>query len=225
MDTGTQIASGDLATPRESKPGGHQRICKWRSRTAAPDPQISAGDLVTVTEGAIATVTGAADIFLPHATTIVAPGHRGMALKPNTTLTVPSGPNVMAAGMGSVLSAAVLTTFGIGAEIGLVAVLAAHYSMAGHAGRVAAVVISAVVAAGLIIYGATGIRSLADPTPGTSLSSGAGTSFTLLERVQLTSLALAARGGLLPAPIARQSEWAADRGRSYCTECAHRLPG
>jgi len=85
----------------------------------------------------------------------------------------------MAAGMGSVLPTAVLTTFGAGAEIGLVAVLAAHYSTAGGAGDVAAIVISAVVAAVLVLYGATAIRSLADPTPGTSLSSAAGTSFTL----------------------------------------------
>jgi len=102
-----------------------------------------------------------------------------MGLKPNTALTVPSGTNVMAAGMGSVLPTAALTTFGAGAEIGLVAVLAAHYSHAGGAGDVAAIVISAVVAAVLVLYGATSIRSLADPTSGTSLSSAAGTSFTL----------------------------------------------
>jgi hypothetical protein len=179
IDTDTQIASGDLAPPQAPQISGHQHRFNRHSRASAPDPQITAGDLITMTEGATATVTGTADIFLPQATTIVAPGRRGMGLKPNTTLTVPASTNVMAAAMGSVLSAAALTTFGIGVEIGLVAVLAAHYSTAGHAGRIAAVVISALVAAGLILYGATGIRSLADPTPGTSLSSGAGTSFTL----------------------------------------------
>jgi hypothetical protein len=181
MDTGTQIAPGDLAPPQSSQSGGHPGIGHWRSRSPEPDPQITAGDLILVTEGATATLTGAADIFLPHQTTITTPGARGtgMGLKPNTTLTVPTSSNVMVAGMGSVLTAAVLTTFGIGAEIGLVAVLAAHYSMAGQAGQVAAVVIAAVVAAGLILYGATAIRSLANPTPGTSLNSTAGTSFTL----------------------------------------------
>jgi hypothetical protein len=176
IDTGTQIASADLAPPQPSPASGHQSI--WLARIPAPDPDIAAGDLITVTEGAVATVSGVADICL-GAATIVAAGGRGMALRPDTTITVPSSPNVMAAGMGSVLSAAALTTFGIGAEIGLIAVLAAHYSPAGHAGRVAAVVISAVVAAGLVLYGATSIRSLADPTPGTSLSSSARTSFTL----------------------------------------------
>ncbi len=177
INTATQIASGDLA-PLQASAAGHQSIWEWPSRTAAPDPQIAASDPITVTQGAVATVTGAADILL-RAATIVAPGSRGMALKSDTTLTVPSAPDVMAAGMGSVLSAAALTVFGIGTEIGLIAVLAAHYSPAGGAGRVAAVVISAVVAAGLILYGATSIRSLADPTPGTSLSSSARTSFTL----------------------------------------------
>jgi hypothetical protein len=178
IDTPTQIPSANLAPPQVSQAGGHQSIWDWPSRTAVPDPNITASDLITVTEGAVVTVTGAADIKL-GAATIIAPGSRGMAVKPGTTLTVPSATNVMAAGMGSVLSAAAVTIFGIGAEIGLIAVLAVHYSPAGHAGRVAAVVISAVVAAGLVLYGATGIRSLADPTPGTSLSSSARTSFTL----------------------------------------------
>jgi hypothetical protein len=177
-DTACQIAAGDLAPPQTAQTRGRGHTRTWFFRAPAPDPEIAAGDLVTVTEGATATVTGVADISLPKAT-IVAPGRSGMGLKPNTTLTVPSGTNVMAGGMGSVLPAAVLTTFGSGAEIGLVAVLAAHYATIGYAGQVAAVVISSVVAAGLVLYGATSIRALADSTPGTSLSSGAGTSFTL----------------------------------------------
>jgi len=181
MDTGCQITAGDVAAlpaaPADRRPrlGWHSRAV---SRTAAPEPGIAVGDLITVTEGATVTVTGVADILLPGAT-IVAVGRTGMGLKPDTTLTVPSGTNVMAAGMGSVLPTAALTTFGAGAEIGLVAVLAAHYSTAGRAGDVAAIVIAAVAAAVLVLYGATSIRSLADPTSGTSLSSAAGTSFTL----------------------------------------------
>jgi hypothetical protein len=178
IETGALIAKDNLAPPQASPASGHQSIWDWSSRPAAPDPNISATDLITITEGAVASVTGTADIKLVAAT-IIASGSRGMAVKPDTAITVPSTPNVMAAGMGSVLPAAALTIFGIGAEMGLIAVLAAHYSPAGHAGRVAAVVISAVVAAGLVLYGATSIRSLADPIPGTSLSSSARTSFTL----------------------------------------------
>jgi hypothetical protein len=177
VDSGCQIASGDLAPPPAGQ-SGRQHIFSRPSRVATPDPEIAVGDLITLTGGATVTVTGVAEILLPKAV-IVAPGRGGMGLKPGTTLTVPSGTNVIAAGMGSVLPTAALTTFGAGAEIGLVAVLAAHYSTAGRAGDVAAIVISAVVAAVLVLYGATSIRSLADPTPGTSLSSAAGTSFTL----------------------------------------------
>jgi hypothetical protein len=178
VDSGCQIAAGDLVPALAASPGAGHHLFSRHSSGAPPDPEIAVGDLITVTEGATATVTGVADILFPNAT-IVAPGHSGMGLAPNTTLTVPTGPNVMAAGMGSVLPTAILTTFGAGAEIGLVGVLAAHYSTAGGAGDVAAIVISAVVAAVLVLYGATAIRALADPTPGTSLSSAAGTSFTL----------------------------------------------
>jgi len=177
VDTGCQIAAGDVAA-LPAAPSDRRPRLRRHSIAAPPDPGIAVGDLITVTEGATATVTGVADILLPKAA-IMAVGRTGMGLKPNTALTVPSGSNVMAAGMGSVLPTAALTTFGAGAEIGLVAVLAAHYSTAGGAGDVAAIVISAVVAAVLVLYGATSIRSLADPTSGTSLSSAAGTSFTL----------------------------------------------
>lgn len=177
VDTGCQIAAGDLAAPPPPQ-GSRQHVFSRHSHAAVPDPEIAVGDLITVADGATVTVTGVADMLLPGVS-IMAPGRTGMGLKPGITLTVPSGTNVMAAGMGSVLPTAALTTFGAGAEIGLVAVLAAHYSTAGGAGDVAAIVISAVVAAVLVLYGATSIRSLADSTPGTSLSSAAGTSFTL----------------------------------------------
>jgi hypothetical protein len=170
IDTATLISSSDLAPPQASPAGGHQSIVDWPARAAVPDALMMAGDLISVTEGAVATATGTAGIWL-GAATIVGPGGGGMALKPGTAITLPPAPHVM--GIGSVLLAAALTIFGIGTEIGLLVVLAAHYSPAGHAGRVAAVVISAAVAAGLVIYGATSIRSLAEP------SSGARTSYTL----------------------------------------------
>jgi hypothetical protein len=161
MDTATPISSSDLVPPQASQADGHQSMRDWPSRATAPDPHITAGDQIIVTQGAVATVTGTADIWL-NAATMVAPGGRGMAVRPGTRISVPPAPNVM--GIGPVLSGAALTTFGIGTEIGLITVLAAHYSPAGYAGRVAAVVIAAVVAAGLILYGATSIRSLAEPS-------------------------------------------------------------
>ena len=160
------IASGDLEPPQTPPAPG----------TA---PKIEEGDLIAATCGAIVTMNGAADVFLPSSTIVTAPGRLEEKLKADITLTVPSGSNGISAGMVSVLAAAFLTTFASGAEIGLVAVLAAHYSTAGPIGRVAAVVIAVIIAIGLIVYGAIAIQSLANPTPGTSLSSEGGTSFTL----------------------------------------------
>lgn len=163
-------------------PAAHRGLRPHKHQHAEPSGagvEVGHGDLIVLPTGAIVTVTGAADLLLPAGAMIVAPGRRGMGLKTATTITVPSGPNVMAAGMLSLLPAAALTTFGIGAEIGLVAVLAAHYG-APHGGQhAAAVVISLAVAIGLVLYSATGIRSLAEPGPGSSLNAGAGTSFTL----------------------------------------------
>jgi hypothetical protein len=159
----TRVAAGDLEPPP----------------VPAIAAQIKAGDQIVATEGATATVLGTADIDLNAVTTVMAPGRRAMTLPAHTMLTVPCGNTVMTAGMGSVLPAAVLTTFAAGAEIGLVAVLAGHYSPAGHIAHAWAIAIAAVVAAGLLVYGVTSVRSLAEPTSGTALTSGASTSFTI----------------------------------------------
>jgi hypothetical protein len=183
VDTRCQIAAGDVAPLEAARAKGTRKHCFRRRQppAAAPAPapgEIAAKNLITLTGGATVTVPGAADILLPKAT-VKAPGRDDVALKQDTILAMPAGTNVMAAGMGSVLPTAALTTFGAGAEIGLIAVLAAHYSKAGGPGQTAAIVISSVVAAVLVLYGATAIRALADPAPGTSLSSAAGASFTL----------------------------------------------
>jgi hypothetical protein len=177
MGTSTCIAAGDLAPP-QPQPAGCRPLLFTRP-AAAPNPQVSAGEQITVTTGAIMTITGAADIFFRAGTTMTALGGRAMRLGADTTITVPSSSNVMVAGMGSLLPAAALTMFGIGTEIGLIAVLAVHYSRATHSGQIAAGIISAGVAAGLALYGATAIRALADPTPGSSLNAEARSSFIL----------------------------------------------
>jgi len=163
INAGTRVAAGDLEPPP----------------VPAIAARITAGDRIVASEGATATVIGTADIALGTVTTVIAPGGRAMTLPARTMLTVPCGSNVMTAGMGSVLPAAVLTTFAAGAEIGLVAVLAGHYSPAGHIAHAWALTIAAVVAAGLLSFGVTSVRSLAKPTSGTALTSGAGTSFTI----------------------------------------------
>ncbi len=201
LSADSPIASGDIQ-PRPAHPvaegGQGHGLLDWLLHSAqlagqpalppapgqpapAPGgvPRIERGELITLTEGAAATVNGTADVLLREETTVIAPGRRAMTLRADTTLTVPCGSHVMTAGMASVLPAAVLTVFAAATEIGLVTVLAAHYARTGAAAHAAAVVIAAVVAAGLVIYGVTALRSLAEPTSGSSLNSGGGTSFTL----------------------------------------------
>jgi len=179
MSAATWIAAGDLVPgPPPSGHAGH----RFRRAPQAPSPadtQVHAADRITLTTGAVASVVGVADIHLDAGTTILAPGHRGMQLKNAMSITVPSNSNVIAAGMRSLLSAAAFTTFGIATEIGVVAVLAIRYARLTGPALAAAWVIPAVAGIGLIVYGATAIRALADPTPGSSMGAGSGTSFTL----------------------------------------------
>jgi hypothetical protein len=140
---------------------------------------MEADDTITVTDGANISVTGVADITLPAGTEVTAPGYERKMLSAETPVTVPAGQDVIVADMRSLLPAGVLTVFGIGTEIGMIAVLAGHFSRASSTGRAAAWVISAFAAVGLIVYAATAMRALADPTPGSSLSGRSGTSFTL----------------------------------------------
>ena len=182
INVNTWIAANYLA-PAKDPPVQGPRYITGRRRHAAPpspvDKLVEPKAPITVTGGATATVVGVADMTLWKGTTITAPNQRGMTLTTDRPIVVPPDSNVLVADMRSLLSAAALTTFGIGTEIGLVAVLAIHFSGATPSGRVASWVISAIVGAGLVLYGATGIRALADPTSGSSLSAGSGTSFTL----------------------------------------------
>ena len=182
INVNTWVAANDLA-PAQDPPAQGLRCITGRRRHATPpsavDTPVNADAPITVTGGATATIVGVADMTLWKDTTITAPSQRGMTLKADRPIVVPPGSNVLVADMRSLLSAAAVTTFGIGTEIGLIAVLAIHFSGATSSGRVASWVISAIVGAGLVLYGATGIRALADPTSGSSLSAGSGTSFTL----------------------------------------------
>ena len=81
--------------------------------------------------------------------------------------------------MGMVLLAAMVTMFGAGAELGILTVLTVWFSELSTAWLVIAWLVAAFVAIFALGYSVTAIRSLADPQPGSSMSSTAGTSFTL----------------------------------------------
>ena len=151
---------------------------------------------ISATGGAKVTVTGAADLTLPTDTQIWTPHedrrisaprkgtqnpdpHSGYyPLRKPARLMVPQGTNVMVANLGIILIVNFLTMFGIGAELGIASVLADFSGGIGpgHAGMSLAL---AAVAVLVVIYAATATRTMADPQPGSSISSQAGTSFTL----------------------------------------------
>lgn len=85
----------------------------------------------------------------------------------------------IAADMRSLISAAALTTFGIGTEIWMVGLLARQFSNLNMTGYYAAWVISIVALIGLIAYGGTSIWALSHGKHGSSLSAPSRASFTL----------------------------------------------
>jgi hypothetical protein len=90
----------------------------------------------------------------------------------------PQGTNLIVASLGIILSVNILTMFGIGAELGIAGVLAGFSpANASDLGFITAAL--AVIAIVVILYAGTATRAMADPQPGSSISSQAGTSFTL----------------------------------------------
>jgi len=130
--------------------------------------------------GARVTVAGVASVHLPDRTSVSAPyaGREEIAAE-RLTFRLPQGTNSLAGTMGMVLLAAMVTMFGAGAELGILTVLTVWFSELSTAWLVIAWLVAAFVAIFALGYSVTAIRSLADPQPGSSMSSTAGTSFTL----------------------------------------------
>jgi hypothetical protein len=137
---------------------------------------------IAVTGGAKITVTGVTDVTLPPGTQSTAPyrrQERSELLRERGLQVPPPGGNVMFATVGIVLAAAVVTMFGIGAQIGIAGVLSYGLSEASQAWRWVMLCVSAIIAVLVLWYSVTAIRALADPRPGSSISATGGTSFTL----------------------------------------------
>jgi hypothetical protein len=177
LDNDTWIADSDLEPAQHQVHRGRRAMLR-RAAVSSAFP-IRGGDRVTVIGGAKISVTGVANIMLPWGTTVTAPGYLRKILSVETPIVVPPSTDLIAADMRCLIPAASLTIFGIGTEIGMVAILAGHFSRAGSGGHVTAWIISAIAAVGLIVYAVTAMRALADPAPGSSLSGRSGTSFTL----------------------------------------------
>ena len=136
--------------------------------------------LLTAAAGLKITVAGLADLVLPAGTKIDGPRREpGRALQDLRHIELPQGANTLVGNMRLVTISALVTIFAIGAEIGIVGVLAVGLSDASTLGRWLAGVLLSLAAAFALWYSKTAIGALANPQPGSSLSSSAGTSFTL----------------------------------------------
>ena len=145
----------------------------------ADDVQLPLPAFVTSPSGAKITVNGVAAVTIPVRTEVRTRYRREFPLKDGPLHTrLPQGPNSLGGTMGMTLLAGLVTMFGIGMQIGIVAVLiwlseATHWAQAlMWAGLFGLVVFT-------LLYSVTAIRALADPEPGSSMSTTAGTSFTL----------------------------------------------
>jgi hypothetical protein len=159
------IATSDLVAQPAPAPGPSGR--------SLDDPTF-----ISAAGGAKVTVTGAADITLPKDTRISAPQGQYYDLRQDKRLLVPQGTNVIVANLAIILIVNFFTMFGIGAELGIATVLADFSSASGH-GQAWMFTALAAVAFLVIVYAATATRTMADPQPGSSISSQVGSSFTL----------------------------------------------
>jgi hypothetical protein len=154
-----------------------------QARPAGQDVRLPLPVLLTAPAGAKITVLGSADLLLPAGTQVTAP-RRNEEVEVDTPpadrhIELPQGTNTLVGNMRLVTISALMTIFGVGAEIGIVGVLAVILSNASTPGRWLIGVLLGFVAVFALWYSKTAIEALANPQPGSSLSGSAGTSFTL----------------------------------------------
>jgi hypothetical protein len=134
---------------------------------------------LTVHSGLKITVTDVADLRLPVHARVTTPHREDFTVREERHLLLPQGNSLLAATMGMVLTAAFVSMFGVGAVIGTLGELAAHFSDASTLGHGLLAAVAAGVFGFTLRYSVTAIRALADPQPGSSISAAPGTSFTL----------------------------------------------
>ena len=117
---------------------------------------------------------------VPRGTTVSAPGAaREKTFRRETSLRVPVGDNLVAADMRSVMPAAMITLFGIGAELGLLIVLAGGLSAASSTVHTTAVAVVVVMALVLLGYSVVTTNTLFSAQQGSALAPESKTSYTL----------------------------------------------
>jgi len=145
---------------------------------------------LVVREGATISFVGQASVKVPADARVEAPAEaspmqpqeapRRSAANYPREFVIPRGSEVVAARMWVMLAASCMTVFGIGAEIGVTGwVLGYDLIVAPQWARVGSVLVAALAALLVLVYGVGAIRSLADARQGTTLSGRRGSSFML----------------------------------------------
>jgi hypothetical protein len=172
ISVSTAITLADGAVASTSKPGLAKRL--------------HAQDWCTVPEGAKISFLGRATLTLPAGAgveSLVAEPERPptrSVLRYQRGWALPPDGEMLAADIRSMLAAAFMTVFGIGAEIGVVG-WSLGYGLAAAPSwvRVGSLVFSALVGLLVLGYGVAQIRALADPREGSAMSGAGNSSFTL----------------------------------------------
>jgi len=129
--------------------------------------------------GAKITVNGMAHVTVPAGLRVTAPYRDNFCLSPERThFQLPQGADSLAGTVIMVIVAALVTMFGIGAQIGIAATLVG-LSQANVLGRAIMGLLLLGAMAFTLRYSVTAIGALVDPQPGSTMSTTAGTSFTL----------------------------------------------
>jgi len=189
------LAEGDLLPAGQAGPGGppaaaahHHQAAKAdaaKADAAKADAAKAARVVrypvdISTENGAKISVVGTADVTLPQGTVIRAP--RRPAARPlprDVHLQAPQGSSTLVGTVAIVLAAAAVTMFGIGMEAGLACVLTFGLSAASQTWRWVMLAGSILIGLFVLWYAVAAVQALADPRPGSALSSTGGTSFTL----------------------------------------------
>ena len=183
------LAEGDLLPAEQAGPGGPPAAAARHDRAAKPAANGDAAKAARVVRypvdistenGAKISVVGTADVTLPRGTVITTP--RRPAARPlprDVHLQAPQGSSTLAGTVTIVLAAAAVTMFGIGMEVGLACVLTFGLSAASQFWRWMMLAGSILIGLFVLWYAVAAVQALADPRPGSALSSTGGTSFTL----------------------------------------------
>jgi hypothetical protein len=167
------IAGGDAASAAQDQPSD-------KDKAPQSDVLLPMPTFLTAPAGAKITVTGAADLMLPSGTKVIAPRRDNFSLRRDRHIQLPQNSNnVLVANMRLAVISALVTIFGVGAEIGIVGVLAFKLSDASDLGQGLGLTLTILTALFGLWYSHTAIRALADPQPGSSISAASGSSFTL----------------------------------------------